>query len=116
MSTTASLLAALWPSHHFVFDWRVRNAASGLRLAANLEPCPGVKPSITGGELSPLDFNDYTLVRAWLQALEPPLVVSQRALYCLSKKAGSEPSRRWSEYSQVLVSILESVDDPQAAD
>ncbi len=115
VSTTTYLLAALWPSHHFAFNWRVRAAASGLRLAANLEPCPGVKPSITGGESSPLDFTDYTLVRPWLQALDPPLVVSQRALYCLSKKAGSEPSRPWSEYCQVLVSILESVDAPHAA-
>ncbi|WP_326547581.1 hypothetical protein QGN32_05215 [Mycolicibacterium sp. ND9-15] len=113
VSTTASLLAALWPSHHFVFDWRVRNAASGLRLAADLEPCPGVKPSIAGGEASPLDFDDYILARTWLQALELPLIVSQRALYCLSKKAGSEPSRPWSEYAQVLVSILGSVDDPR---
>jgi hypothetical protein len=112
VSTTASLLAALWPSHHFVFDWRVRAAASGLRLAANLEPCPGVKPSITGGESSPLNFEDYTLVQTWLQALDPALVVSQRALFCLSQKAGSEPRRPWSEYSQVLVSILKSVDDP----
>jgi hypothetical protein len=112
VSTTASLLAALWPSHHFVFDWRVRVAASGLRLAANLEPCPGVKPSITGGESSPLDFDDYLPVRGWLQTLDPPLVVSQRALYRLSRKAGSEPSRPWSEYSQVLVSILESIDGP----
>jgi hypothetical protein len=112
VSTTASLLAALWPNQHFVFDWRVRAAASGLRLAVGLEPCPGVAPSIAGGESSPLDFDDYVLVRGWLQALDRPLVVSQRALYCLSQKAGSEPSRPWSEYSQVLVSILESVDDP----
>jgi hypothetical protein len=111
VSTTAYLLAALWPSHHFAFDWRVRAAASGLRLAAKLEPCPGVKPSITPGEACPLDFNDYTLVRGWLQALDIPLIVSQRALFCLSHKAGSEPSRPWSEYAQELVSILECVDD-----
>jgi hypothetical protein len=115
VSTTVALLAALWPSHHFVFDWRVRAAASGLRLAANLEPCPGVKPSIAGGESSPLDFEDYILVRGWLQAVGAPLGVSQRALFCLSKKAGSDPSRPWSEYSRVLVSILESVDDATAA-
>jgi len=109
VSTTTMLLAALWPSHHFVFDWRVRAAASGLRLAANLEPCPGVKPAIAGGESSPLDFEDYTAVRAWLEAIGSPLVVSQCALFRLSHKAGSEPSRPWSEYSQVLVAILESV-------
>lgn len=114
VSTTTGLLAALWPSHHFMVDWRVRAAASGLRLAANLEPCPGVKPSIAGGESPPLDFEDYTVVRAWLEAVGPPLVVSQRALVCLSQKAGSEPSRPWSEYSQVLMSILENVDDPTA--
>jgi hypothetical protein len=112
VSTTSGVLAALWPSHHFMFDWRVRHAASGLRLAANLEPCDGVKPSIAGGEAPPLDFEDYTLVRTWLQALNLPLVVSQRALSCLSKKAGSEPGRPWSEYSRVLVSLLESIDDP----
>jgi hypothetical protein len=106
VSTTTILLAALWPSHHFAFDWRVRAAASGLRLAANLEPCPGVKPSIAGGESSPLGFEDYTVVRGWLEAVGAPLVVSERALYRLSQKAGSEPGRRWSEYSQVLVSIL----------
>jgi hypothetical protein len=112
VSTTASLLAALWPSHHFVFDWRVRAAASGLRLAADLEPCPGVTPSLTGGESSRLGFDDYVLVRAWLQTLDLPLAVSQRALFCLSQKAGSEPSRPWSDYTQVLLSILQSVDDP----
>ena len=109
VSTTTALLAALWPAHHFVFDWRVRAAASGLRIAAGLDPCPGVKPAIAGGESSPLDFEDYTLVRAWLQAVDSPLVVSECALYRLSKKAGSESGRPWSEYSQVLVSILESV-------
>lgn len=116
VSTTSSLLAALWPIHHFVFDWRVRDAASGLRLAADLAPCSGVKQSITGGETSPVDFDDYVLVRAWLRALELPLAVSQRALYCLSKRAGSDPSRPWPEYAPMLVSILESVDDPQSAD
>jgi hypothetical protein len=109
VSTTTALLAALWPNHHLVFDWRVRAAASGLRLAAGLEPCPGVTPAIAGGESSPLDFEDYTAVRAWLQATGCPLVVSECALYCLSQKAGAEPSRPWSEYSEVLVSILESV-------
>jgi len=113
VSTTASLLAALWPRDHFVFDWRVRNAASGLRVAAGLEPCPAVTPAIAGGEASPLDFTDYTLVRTWLDALELPLVVSQRALYCLSKKAGSDLSRPWSQYAQVLLSILENVEDRQ---
>jgi hypothetical protein len=115
VSTTAALLAALWPRHHFVFDWRVRAAASGLRLAAGLEPSPSVKPSLTGGESSRLNFDDYVLVRGWLQALDLPLAVSQRALFCLSQKAGSDPSRPWSEYSQVLLSILQSFDDPSTA-
>lgn len=113
VSTVTYLLAALWPSHHFLFNWRVRAAASGLRVAADLEPCPGVMPSIAGGESSPLDFDDYTLVRSWLQALDPPLVVSQRALSCLSKRAGSEPSRPWPEYSQALRSILQGIDDTE---
>lgn len=116
VSTTASLLAALWPAHHFVFDWRVRDAASGLRLAGGLSPCPGVEPSLTGGEPSPLDFTDYTLVRSWLRALDLPLLVSQRALYCLSRKAGNDPSRRWSDYAEVLLSILASTEDPRQAD
>ena len=110
VSTTAGVLAALWPSHHFMFDWRVRDAASGLRLAADLEPCEGVKPSIAGGESSPLDFADYVMVREWLRSVGAPLVVSQRALFCLSQKAGSDQSRPWSEYCRVLTSLLESVD------
>lgn len=111
VSTTSGVLAALWPSHHFMFDWRVRDAASGLRLVAGLEPCNGVKPSIAGGEAAPLDFEDYIRVRAWLQAVGPPLVVSQRALFCLSREAESDESRPWSEYSRVLTSLLESVDE-----
>lgn len=116
VSTTASLLAALWPSHHFVCDWRVRVAASGLRLAADLAPCPGIRPSIAGGESLPLGFDDYLVVQGWLRRLDTPLLVSQRALYCLSRKAGSEPGRPWSEYSQALLSILEGIDDPPAAE
>ena len=110
VSTATGVLAALWPSHHFVFDWRVRDAAGGLRLAADLEPCNGVKPSIAGGESSPLDFEDYTLVRGWLLAVGAPLIASQRALFCLSQKAGTEPNRPWPEYARVLTSLLESVD------
>lgn len=113
-STITGVLAALWPSHHFMFDWRVRAAANGLRLAANLEPCPGVEPSIAAGDSPPVDFEDYTVVRGWLEAVGLPLVVSQRALVCLSHKAGLEPSRPWSEYAQVLMSVMESVDDSAA--
>ncbi|MFV8165788.1 hypothetical protein ACNQVK_27430 [Mycobacterium sp. 134] len=115
VSTTASLLAALWPSHHLVFDWRVRAAASGLRLAAGLEPCPGIEPSATEGESAPLGFDDYILVRGWLQALGLPLAMSQRALYCLSRRAGHDPDRPWTEYSRIVVSILNSLEDPCAA-
>lgn len=114
VSTTTYLLAALWPRHHFMFNWRVRDAASALRMAADLEPCPGVLPSITGGDSSALDFDDYTVVRLWLGALDSPLVVSQRALYCLSHQVESEPSRPWPEYAQALVSILEGVDEAEA--
>ena len=114
VSTTASLLAALWPGHHLVFDWRVRAAASGLRLAAGLGPCPGIEPSAIESESSPLGFDDYTLVRDWLQALDLPLVVSQRALYCLSRRAGHDPDRPWTEYSRIVVSLLNSLEDPPA--
>ena len=115
VSTTTALLAALWPSHHLVFDWRVRAAASGLRLAAGLSPCPGVEPGLAVGESSHLDFEDYAVVRSWLEAVGSPLVVSECALYRLSQRAGDEPDRPWSEYSQVLASILESIDAATAA-
>jgi hypothetical protein len=110
VSTVAHLLAALWPEHHVAFDWRVRVAASGLRLAGDLSVCPGLAPAVAGGESSPLDFDDYTLVRGWLRAVDIPLIVSQRALYCLSRRAGSDPDRAWPEYARVLRSILDDLD------
>ncbi|MCP3811684.1 hypothetical protein NLX62_04985 [Mycobacteriaceae bacterium Msp059] len=76
--------------------------------------CPGIEPSATESESSPLGFDDYTLVRDWLQALDLPLVVSQRALYCLSRRAGHDPDRPWTEYSRMVVSILNSFEDPPA--
>jgi hypothetical protein len=109
VATITALLAAIWPDQHFVFDRRVRAAANGLRFAAGLELCPGVKPSTMGGKMSPINFEDYSMVQTWLATIGCPLVIAERALYRLGQKAGSDSARSWTEYSKKLLATLEAI-------
>jgi hypothetical protein len=45
VATTTTLLAALWPERHFVFDRRIFAAVNGLRIAGGLSPTAGIDVS-----------------------------------------------------------------------
>ena len=108
VATTTTLLAALWPDEHFVFDWRVHSAATALRVAAHLD-AGGVDPASSSAK--PLTFDDYERVRAWLvetASIEGlPLAALERALYLLSQKTPlSATARTWSEYADAVLGVL----------
>lgn len=117
VATVTTLLAALWPERHFVFDWRVRAAANGLRVLSGLETTAGVEPE--GSKSPKLTLDDYCIVRDWiLDAAErtgEPLVAIERALYRLSQKASKakrkaegrgKAAQTWSEYADEIASVV----------
>jgi hypothetical protein len=62
--TTTTILAALWPDQHFIFDWRVHAAANALRIHAGLDATAEVEPAST---YSPaLTFSAYEQIRQWI--------------------------------------------------
>jgi hypothetical protein len=110
LATTTTLLAALWPEHHFVCDWRVRSAADALRIYAHLAPSRSTALEMEGHRRVPEDLTDYATVRGWLRTIACPLVVSERALYCLSKQVPSGKGRNWKDYARDIASQLKRVD------
>ncbi|MEE6179207.1 hypothetical protein [Mycobacterium sp. 050134] len=110
LATTTALLAALWPEHHFVFDWRVHSAADALRIHAHLAPSPSTELEMEGRRGVAEDFTDYATVRGWLGTIACPLVVCERALYRLSQKVPSVEGRSWMDYASEIASKLECVD------
>jgi len=102
VATTTTLLAALWSEAHFVFDWRVRAAATALRISAGLDP-GDVDPDSCASP--PVTFADYIRIRVWLldtaavEGRRPAEV--ERALYSLSQQVGpSNRSRTWRSYAK----------------
>ncbi len=106
LATTTTLLAALWPEHHFIFDWRVQAAADALRIEAGLAPSGCTELEIASGKRPPPDFNDYATVRGWLQTIGCPLETSERALYRLSQMVPSVRGRSWPDYASEISSKL----------
>lgn len=108
-ATTTTLLAALWPSHHFVFDWRVHAAANGIRLRAQLPTSVPIDPASARGIASNLAC--YRVVRGWLlrtaASTGQSLTAVERSLYELSRVTDSgrrrTTARTWGEYAEVLV-------------
>ena len=102
--TTTTLLAALWPDSHFVYDWRVHQAANGLRAAASLPTTADVTAAGSTAGMNTLDH--YGIVRGWLlQAASDSgesLPDVERALYRLSQKVKSVPGRTWTDYGARL--------------
>ena len=83
VATTTTLLAALWPDQHVVFDRRVHQAANGLRIAAGRDGTPPVTPESQGPAKQ--TFENYQVVRGWVLDTsaatgEAPTTV-ERALY-----------------------------------
>ncbi len=108
VATTTTLLSALWPGDHIVFDWRVHAAANALRIGAAMEPTPGVTPESTVGATE--TFEDYRLVRKWVvktaMRVGAKPVDIERALYRLSQGVPDEPGRTWMQYATAVAERL----------
>jgi hypothetical protein len=119
VATTCTILAALWPGDHVVFDWRVRAAANGLRLAAGLEPTNSVE--VDSSASPPLGLGDYQLIRSWIVDAATVLKVEpsdvERTLYRLSQLVGPATDRRtWREYAEAVVVSLRSANSDLRTD
>lgn len=110
VATTTTLLAALWPERHFVFDRRVFAAANGLRIAGGLEGTTGVRPS-SNTPPPKRTFDDYAQVRSWVldacSELAAPTVSVERALYELALKIPVERPRTWKKYADFVADEVE---------
>jgi hypothetical protein len=106
VATITTLLAALWPGQHFVFDRRVFAAANALRIAGGLIATIGMDPS-SGGPIPERTLDDYAQVRTWVlescSELGTPVVSVERALYQLAKNVQGDRGRTWKDYA-ILVS------------
>lgn len=102
IATTTTLLAALWPEKHHVFDWRVAAAVAGLGVASagqgNLELVDAL-----GRDSAPQDLPVYAKVRQLLLTIseqaELPLLTVERALYKLAFRGAG---MTWLEYGHEL--------------
>ena len=107
-ATTTTLLAALWPDRHFIFDERVLNAANGLRIAEGDLPMAGVDPASNLKAASTLDH--YIEVHSWVSATAQlvgrPLQAVERALYIAGRAAGTVPGRTWFDYAAAVRKIV----------
>jgi hypothetical protein len=108
VATTTTLLAALWPEAHFVFDWRVYAAATALRINAGLD-AGAVNPESCSSQ--PITFAVYRRVRIWLLDTatieDRRLADVERALYRLSQVIGpSKTSRTWRSYATEVSTAL----------
>lgn len=107
-ATTTTLLAALWPSLHFVYDKRVQAAANGLRLHADL---PAMYDAESSSVVS-VSWTGYARVRSWVEATATAagqeLAAVERALYILDQHVADRQSgRSWPEYGAHLAADLE---------
>jgi len=107
-ATTTTLLAALWPEGHFIFDGRVLNAANGLRIAEGDLPMAGVDLASHLTPASTLDH--YIEVHAWVSATAQlvgrQLQDVERALYIAGIAAGTVPGRTWFDYAAAVRKIV----------
>ena len=109
VATGTTLLAALWPDRHFVFDWRVQAAACGVRLHAGLGGTPTLDERAATAKAITLE--DYAIVREWLldvtATTDLPLAAVERALYRLSQSVPTVRGRTWLEYAEVVGARLQ---------
>lgn len=102
VATTTTLLAALWPDQHVVFDRRVHWAANALRICSELSPSAGIEPGSSRWHDSTLD--DYVLVRGWILAtaelLRVPPNMIERTLYLLDRQVSSFGGETWGHYAE----------------
>jgi len=107
LATTTTLLSALWPEDHFIFDWRVQVAADGIRFHAGMPPTPKTQRELDTRKRHRPGFEDYMMVRTWLKTVACPLRTSERALYRLSQKVGTVRGRSWSDYGKDIALRLQ---------
>jgi len=110
-ATTTTLLAALWPTRHFVFDRRVHAVTNALRMLADLPTSVAIQLSSTSQISETLQ--DYAHVRNWLlstsEATGQPLVSVERALYELDRATATRrnaPTRTWTSYLHDVKDVL----------
>jgi hypothetical protein len=99
--TTTTLLTALWPDSHLIYDRRVHNAAIGLRLAAGGAHADDIRT------LTPMSFATYQVVREWVRVTAGTrrgVVAVERALYMLDQEVTRRVQRlrTWPEYAEEL--------------
>ena len=111
LATTTTLLSALWPDDHFVFDWRVEAAANALRIDAGLPATRWAESEMEGRKRTTSDFSDYATVRSWLREIDCPLNSLERALYRLSQKVPSVKGRSWPDYASAVANVLQRCDE-----
>lgn len=109
LATTTTLLAALWPDDHFIFDWRVQAAADALRVGAGLDPTPKTQREIRSRKRQRPGFEDYEIVRGWLKKSGIPLRTAERALYRLSQSVPTVRGRSWQDYAEAVAQKLECI-------
>jgi hypothetical protein len=101
-ATTTTLLAALWPEKHVVFDRRVHWAANALRICSKLCPTLGIEPRSSSWQ--EITLGDYVVIRDWLLAtaeqLRVPPNAIERALYLLDSRVPSSEGETWSHYAE----------------
>ena len=107
-ATTTTLLAALWPDGHFIFDDRVLSAANGLRIAEGDPPMAGIDPASHRTPASTLDH--YIEVHAWVgataQRVGRSLQAVERSLYIAGIEAGTVQGRTWTDYATAVRKIV----------
>jgi hypothetical protein len=103
-STTTTLLAALWPTRHFILDWRVLAAVAGLDVTSGGRG-HGIVEAISGDFLEPT-LDRYRTVRELLIFFSDesgmPLQFVERGLYVMSKGVKGVKGRKWAEYGDAL--------------
>jgi hypothetical protein len=109
VATTTTLLAALWPERHFVFDRRVFAAVNGVRIAGGLQGTGRVDP--TASAIPESTFDDYQQVRSWVldscSELGTQPVSVERALYELARSIPGKKNRTWIQYADLVAAEVE---------
>lgn len=107
VATTTTLLAALWPDHHFVLDWRVLAALIGLsQMTPPMVHTPSFATPARG--VTP-DLSHYPWARAQLQARTSDscsVTALERGLYVLSQRVRSDKTRSWADYGEAFIKVL----------
>lgn len=121
LPATTTILAALWPDHHVVYDWRVHAAANALRIRAGLAPTPDVEPASAAS--ARITFAGYELVRGWVTAtaarLDLPPGEVALALSELARRAsapgtpGRAAAETWDGYAGRVGQLLAPIQGGQ---